>query len=422
MTAWNLALRIAFRFSFSYFVLYYLEWVIGMLPWSDSLGKAYGKIWESVIPWVAAKILHLSKPVVVLQNGSGDKTSDYVQFVCFLALAVVATLVWSAVDWRRKDYRRLHEWLRIYVRYLLAFILFTYGMVKVIKLQFPFPFLSRLIEPYGDSSPMGLLWTFMGYSKPYTFFGGASEILGGALLLFKRTTTVGALVSATVIFNIVMMNFSYDVPVKLFSLNLLVLAVFLMAPDLRRLFDFFVLNRPTAAATIAPLFTVRWMKLAGLGLKILFIGWIAFSLTKEALIRERQFGEKAPKPPIYGIYEVEEFTRNGEALPPLTTDPNRWHKAVFQTKTFLMVKLMNDSVQRYLMEYEAAKPGLTLAPVGRPSDKSALSWSRPDADHLVLEGKLASDALVIRMRKIDESKFLLVNRGFHWINESPFSR
>jgi uncharacterized membrane protein YphA (DoxX/SURF4 family) len=422
VTPWNLALRIAFRFSFCYIILYYIEWVTGMLPWSESLGKAYGKIWESVIPWVAAKILHLSKPVVVLQNGSGDKTSDFVQLFCFLVLAAIATLVWSAIDWRRKDYRRLHEWLRVYVRYVLAFILFTYGIAKVIRLQFPFPFLSRLIEPYGDSSPMGLLWTFMGYSKPYSFFGGASEILGGALLLFRRTTTVGALVSATVIFNIVMMNFSYDVPVKLFSLNLLALAVFLMAPDLRRLLHFFVLNRPTAAVSISPLFTVRWMKLAGLGLKILFIGWIAFSLTKGALKNEKDFGEKAPKPPIYGIYDVEEFTRNGDLLPPLTTDPNRWRKAVFQSKTFLIVKLMNDSVQRYLMEYDAAKPGLTLAPVGHPTDKSALSWSRPDAGRLVIEGKLASDALLVKMRRIDESKFLLVNRGFHWINEIPFNR
>jgi hypothetical protein len=38
-----------------------------------------------------------------------------------------------------------------------------------------------------------------------------------------------------------------------------------------------------------------------------------------------------------------------------------------------------------------------------------LSWSRPDADHLVIEGKLASDVLLIRMRRIDESKFRLTN-------------
>jgi uncharacterized membrane protein YphA (DoxX/SURF4 family) len=422
MDPWNLALRIAFRFCFSYFILYYIEWVIGMLPWSESLGKAYGKIWEAVIPWVAAKILHLSKPVVVLQNGSGDKTSDFVQLFCFLVLAAIATLVWSAIDWRRKDYRRLHEWLRVYVRYVLAFIFFTYGIAKVIKLQFPFPFLSRLIEPYGDSSPMGLLWTFMGYSKPYTFFGGASEILGGVLLLFKRTTTLGALVSATVIFNIVMMNFSYDVPVKLFSLNLLALAVFLTAPDLRRLLHFFVLNRPTAAVSLSPLFTMRWMKLAGLSLKILFVGWIAFSLTKNALKSERQFGEKAPKPPIYGIYEVEEFTRNGEVLSPSTTDSIRWRKAVFQSNSLLMVRRMDDSMQRYLMEYDPRTPSLTLAPVIRANDKSTFVWSRPDPGHLVLEGATPHDTLVIKMRRIDESKFLLVNRGFHWINEFPFNR
>jgi hypothetical protein len=48
--------------------------------------------------------------------------------------------------------------------------------------------------------------------------------------------------------NVVMFNFSYDIPVKLFSLNLLAMALFLAAPEVRTLADLLVPNRPTLPA------------------------------------------------------------------------------------------------------------------------------------------------------------------------------
>ena len=111
----------------------------------------------------------------------------------------------------------------------------SYGAVKVIKSQFPDPSLARLMQTYGDSSPMGLLWTFMGASKSYNIFTGGVECLGGFLLFIPRLTTLGALVSIGALANIFMLNMSYDVPVKLYSFHLLLMAVVLAAPDLRRL-------------------------------------------------------------------------------------------------------------------------------------------------------------------------------------------
>src|SRR5262249_24545008 len=161
--------------------------------------------------------------------------------------AAVVALLWSALAgvttaesrlayrpsaYLRIAYPRLWELLRIYVRYALALILIGYGLAKVVKTQFQAPSGVRLLEPFGQSSPMGLLWTFMGFSTAYTFFAGASEVLGGVLLLWRRTTTLGAMVSAAVLFHIVMLNFCYDVPVKLYSAHLFLMAVLLLLPDL----------------------------------------------------------------------------------------------------------------------------------------------------------------------------------------------
>src|SRR5262249_15637843 len=129
-----------------------------------------------------------------------------------------------------------------------------YGAFKLIASQFPAPTLDRLMQTYGESSPMGLLWTFMGASETYTMFVGSAEMIAGILLFPRKTSTLGALMSIGVLSNVVALNFSYDVPVKLYSSHLLAMAIFVLLPDARRVANFFILNRPTEVVTMEPLF------------------------------------------------------------------------------------------------------------------------------------------------------------------------
>ena len=98
---------------------------------------------------------------------------------------------------------------------------------------------------------MGLLWVFMDASVPYTVFCGAAELVAGVLLFFPRTTTLGSLVSIGVMSNVVAINFSYALPVKLLSVHLPALAVFLAAADARRLTNLLVPNRAAEPARMA---------------------------------------------------------------------------------------------------------------------------------------------------------------------------
>lgn len=231
------------------------------------------------MPWVAIHVFGVSGPVTVYPpvNGSGDTTLDYVHQFCYVAIAGVLALIWSILDRKRGEYRYLHAWLRIWVRYALAFTLFEFGFSKVFPVQFQPPGLNRLLEPLHDFSPMGLLWTFMGFSPAYTFFAGAAVVLGGMLLLFRRTATLGALVSAAILLNVAMLNFCYDVPVKLFSTNLLLMAIFLAAPDLDRLVRVLLLNQATKPSAVdAVLFTARPVRVLSMAAKTLVIVLILF--------------------------------------------------------------------------------------------------------------------------------------------------
>lgn len=309
--AWSLPHRILFRFLFGYLVLYIAPNLVNAIPGVSKPGQFYFRAWHALVPWVAIHVFHLSgQPTTYFPTGSGDTTLAYVQNLCYVVFALAATLLWPVADRRRRDYSKLHAWLRIAVRYTLALTMFSYGFAKVFPLQFRSPGLAKLIEPYGDFSPMGLLWSFMGAQTAYTIFTGTVEVTGGAPLLFRRTTTLGAMVSAAALLNIVMLNLCYDVPVKIYSMNLLFEAIFLLAPDLRRLLNLLVLNRPVAAAglgvlPLGPMAKNRWMRFAA-GVKVLFIGYFLFIQINRGWSSYKQL-RNPEKQPLYGLYEVEEI-------------------------------------------------------------------------------------------------------------------
>jgi uncharacterized membrane protein YphA (DoxX/SURF4 family) len=423
---WNLALRIAFRFACAYLFLYLFAFPAGLIPGTRWFSDAYVKAWDALIPWVGKHLLVLSTDITVRPNGSGDTTYNYVQVLCYLVLAGVAATVWSVLDRRRTQYAKAHDFLRIYVRYALAVTMLSYGLSKVFKMQFPFPSAEKLVQPFGEASPMGLLWTFMGYSTGYNLFTGGAEVVGGLLLFFRRTTTLGALVVVGVMTNVVALNFFYDVPVKLYSSHLLLMAVFLLVPELRRLANVLVLNRPTEPVVLRMPFQPLWLERGSRAVKVLFVGWVVYSMPSSTWERRTKWGDAAPRHALYGVYEVESFTRDGQGIPLLAGDATAWRYMMVGTRGRLGVRFMNDTAQRFSMEDEPEKKAFTLSPTSFPGEKSSekftLTWSQPDPEHLVVEGSFQSAAIQVRLKKIDESKFLLVNRGFNWIQEYPFGR
>ena len=413
LARWPLIQRIAFRFLCAYFVLYCVPGtVLYAIPGGRYLARPIAALWNTVCPWSAIHVFHLSgQRTTYFVTGSGDTTLAYIQDLLIVMLATCAALVWSILDRRRPNYTALHAWLRLLVRYTLAFILFSYGFAKVFPLQFQPAGLNRLTERFGDFSPMGVLWSFMGASLAYTIFAGAAEVTGGLLLLFRRTASLGALVSFAVLANVVALNFCYDVPVKLYSANLLFMAAFLAAPDAKRLANVLVLNRPAPAADLsAPHFERRWARIAVTVLWIAFAGWELFGQIRGGWQRY----EQTYHGPLRGTYEVESFLSNGRDVPP-SGDPSRWHLVEFGAQ-YLMLRTMNDSPLGFRAAYDANSHTIRLTGGG------ALQWSQPDDQHLTLDGGVRGNTLSIKLRTMGSSGFPLTGRGFHWIQEFPFNR
>jgi uncharacterized membrane protein YphA (DoxX/SURF4 family) len=425
---WGLAQRIGFRFAFSYLAIYLclcrliendlqMETGFGYAPGGKFIGTAYAKIWAPVVVWTGRHILHVSRRLAYASDGNSDGIYGYVQLVCFALIAVIGTLIWTLMDRKSTGYPRLNQWLRVVLRYALAFSLLSYGMIKVIPIQFPSPSLIDLLTPHGDFSPFWLFWTFMGYSTAYTIFAGTAEVLAGVLLLFRRTTTLGALVATGVLLNVGVLDFCYDVPEKLDVIFLFLLTMILLVPDFGRLSNLLVLNRPTSPAMVPNPPTTKWMRTARVAAKAVII---TYMIVTTAIMPQKIKAFYSPHSPIYGIYDVEEFARNGQLLPPLTTDTSRWKKVVFLTTDDTEVQLMDDSWKSYDATYDGTAKKVTLAiTTGKTTSKSVFTYSQPDRDHLAFSGQLGNDSITVKLKRFDESKFTLVKSKFRWINGFP---
>jgi hypothetical protein len=414
--SWSPAKRVLFRFAFSYLVLYNLPFPLHRIPWAGPiLTQPYTGLWNGLVPWVGKHLfgIHVKIPI----GGSGDTTYNYVQVLCFLILAAVTTAVWTVLDRKRPEYARLERGLSVYIRFALAATMLSYGAYKVIPSQFALPFPSQWIEPFGEASPMGLLWLFMGASSGYSIFTGAAEMTGGLLLAFRRTALLGALVSIGVLSHVVALNLSYDVPVKLYALHLLAMGVFVTLPYLRRLFDGLVLNRPVLAVAFRPP-RARLRRTALVAQAVLVVAYSG-SLLYQSYDASHQWGNLSTRPPFYGIWTVEELFVDGVARPPLTTDATRWRRVLFEYPGYLSVQRMDGSESAYGLVL--GKRRLTLQSddkTGRPS----FAYRETQPGLLVLAGTMEGRPTRLTLRREDESSYRLVSRGFHWIHETAFNR
>lgn len=419
---WNDATKITFRFLFIYILLYTFPFPLDIF--SFSIDFSFSFLWNPVIVWVGENILKLDYEITVLPNGSGDTTWNYVQVFLFSILSLIGAVIWSFSDRKRLQYDRLLFGLSVLIRYYLAVILINYGFAKIIKTQFPFPFMDRLFQSYGESSPMGLLWTFMGYSTAYNFFTGTCEALAGFLLFFRRTKLLGTLLSIAVMSNIVMLNFSYDVPVKLFSMHLLFMSFFLLIPDWQRLMNFFIFNKTAPSILIEPVFKEKRIRLAYQVGKVAFIIFVLGSDVIFGLRNKQQLEGGKGDSTFNGIYEVETHVINQDTIPPLLNDTKRWKRLFVNFNDMIR----NDMISVEYMDNAKIYWRFVADTVQRSMKIMSLDSGtvyhfryKKDKDMYFLRGTLYSDSIKITMKKTG-SDFALTSRGFHWINEYPFNR
>lgn len=268
------------------------------------------------------------------------------------------------------------------------------GIVRLIPVEMP------PLRPLGQLQRLGeltqgeLVRTVVGASPVFQSFTGLAALLGGLLLLFPRTALLGALICAANLAMGVTLALCYDLP-KLYVACLFLLSLLLLAPDLRRLVDLFLLDRavePPRTPPAADGWPGRLLLLLGVGV---IVAGAAVAVPRFVQLHP-------PKPPFYGAWNVEELIVDGEE----SADPRSWRRAVFQDPGALDVELRIGSRKRYALDLDMSGKTLTL------DRRTRFTFHEPEDGVLLLEGRLDGRHTRAKLRRM-----LISSPWFHWISD-----
>ena len=357
LTNWPVLKRISFRIAFVFFMLLciplHLKWYKAMIR-IDWLHVDYRDIYdlaryETEVPDVLFKAPHKSladlEQAGVSETISTNWLRDYSSWGNALAIAIVAGLVWSVLDRRRTSYHALYYWLTVVVRFRAALGIICFGFTKLFPTQMPYPSYGMLNTDFGDFTVQKLYWLSIGIVPWYQVFGGLVEITAGLLLCFRKTATFGAILLFAVLGNITVVNFAYQGSVHVYASYFVLLAFFILMPDLLRLYKLLLLEQYTVPLSYHPNYAEPWYKYGRLGLKsltfLIFIVLLGYTQYLNFRYDPYKLPASAGVKSLRGTYNVTEFRINKQVIPYNPMDSLRWNQATFEqwnTLTFRIHK------------------------------------------------------------------------------------
>ncbi|HKX86391.1 MAG TPA: hypothetical protein VJL37_06945 [Flavobacterium sp.] len=102
------------------------------------------------------------------------------------------------------------DWLEIIenaISWIVVFAMLAYGLGKFVQ----FGNAHHVDKPVSQLNGAQLMWAFYAYSKPYALVIGCMEVIGGILLLFRKTRILGCFLITTILINVILQDVFYGV-------------------------------------------------------------------------------------------------------------------------------------------------------------------------------------------------------------------
>jgi len=157
------------------------------------------------IDYTTFRLLHLGVPLLT------PEPTETVKIVLVLGCSSILAYFIALISIRKNMTNKL-EYISISIfRFTLAFIMiFIYAYIKIAYKQFEVNY-SAMDTPLKDVSDLDLLWYFIGRSNVQSFLYGLAEFIPCILLLFRRTTFLGAVLLLPALFGVVLVNVFNDI-------------------------------------------------------------------------------------------------------------------------------------------------------------------------------------------------------------------
>lgn len=343
-------------------------------------------------------------------------------FVCFLA-----GLFWNQIDKHRKNFENLYYWFYVAARYGIALRMSWFAWAKVFPVQMPFPTISQLNTNLGDFTPGKLYWLTTGVSPFFEVFAGIFELTATILILYRRTTTLGALMMIAILLPIWFVNIGYDAGVELSSLHILTLSLLLLVRDSKKFYEILIRHKAVALTYVPKIvFPQQWQNYIRIAFKYAFIflfvihrGYSYGNLYAAGKSFKLPLGDGLPG--ISGLYGVTEFKLNNQLIADAIGDTTRWQNVVFEKFNSISVKIdkpfkLNTknsirtteyygNIGRYYYGYTADTVNkiFTLSNRADTARKLFLKYQQPDSSRFILSGvDEQQDSVYVVLKKIEK--------------------
>ncbi|OXA85702.1 hypothetical protein [Flavobacterium hercynium] len=287
---------------------------------------------------------------------TSDSTTLYGLFFVLLFLSSIFTIVFSLFNFWKIYKNQINKVFQIVLVYYLACVMLKYGFDKIFKVQFYLPEPNTLYTPLGMLDKDILFWSTMGTSFFYNVFMGLIEIIPALMLFYNKTRTLGLCILFGVLINVVFVNFGFDISVKLYSLFLILICFLLLVPNLKKIIQFFISNKPTALSKLkgSDLITSK-------PIRITIKTFIIFFIFMESLfpyIRNQNFNnDNSIQNPLRGAYEVVKVEKNDTTK----NSVNLKIKRIFiHRDNYFIFQYADDTMEDYYLEINETRNQFTL--------------------------------------------------------------
>jgi hypothetical protein len=327
-------------------------------------------------------------------NHFGSVRANSIAVILAAVVGLLASTYWEIKKPNPATLEKHQYWMSVVVRYTLAFVFLTYGISKVLGVQFS-SLLSDLEAPLGETSGFTLAWRFFEYSYAYQIFIALPELIAPFLLFFRRTTTLGALVLLPVVSNIVVLNITHKIGVTFFSSSFLVLALFLLVPEIRRLTALL-----TNAAFPARIFRVFYRSKGLTVLKYLVVVVIlVFTLASNWILHR----ELVVTSPLHGSWDVQDSKINGKT--PDASDLSVWKKFYLDSDRFVEIRRGSSGRLAYFTaRLNPQKQTIILKMYRREDVYFEGSYKLDENGTLLMEGRTKTETIQAILKRAGKSR------------------
>lgn len=400
-----------FSISMFFFLILYCIRNSFTLPFHTLIENYLWNWIENLLPLelISRNLLNLNVRISNPHSGSGDSLYDYLTLISICLLSFILPITCIAIP----KLKNINFWNYNFtiIRYFLAFTMMYYGLAKLFTLQFSTFSLLQLYTTIGESTPMALAWAYFGYSYKYQVIIGIAQLIS-VLLIYERTTTFGALITFIMALNLITVNYTFDICVKLDSTLIFIFSTILVLKDFKYIYSFFFSNSPL------PL-SVKYLNLEKDNIKVILnkvikncilLYYIYTTMTNMYYYKTLLAKQYEKLSPIYGIYNIQ-FTKH-TIKSEISNSVFDWKQLIFEMENYTTIKYNDGQLFNYSTSIDSVSHSISFYDSIKDM-KYYFKISKIDSSSFLLQGV---DTMIITRQTVLNN---ITKRQFHWIAEYP---